>query len=232
MLLFIHSGRFRRLAREIALVGMEGEHEREGVYDEKEDADLQGERSFPRRPGRSRQVMEERGDEERDRGQRQLGRSRPAAGRIELLGLELEPAAQHRGAQDEEGVADDRSGQRRLHDLGQPFPQCHDRDDELGHVAERGVEEPPDPFAGSRGEVLGGLAHPAGQRNDADSGEEEEPDVRLGRYQPDHDRDRGQRQEPVERGLEGVGHGAVSKHPSRMETRRTTRSGAPRHPFR
>ena len=47
-------------------------------------------------------------------------------------------------AEDQQQVADDRAGQRRLDDLDQAGLQGEERDDQLGDVAERRVEDAAD----------------------------------------------------------------------------------------
>ena len=52
-------------------------------------------------------------------------------------------------AHDQQQVAEDAAGDRRLHQVDQARLQRHDRDDELGRVAERGVEEAADRGTGA-----------------------------------------------------------------------------------
>ena len=156
--------------------------------------------------------MEHSGDQQRDRGQRELGGARACARRIELLNPVLHAPGDHRGAEDQQRVPDDRSRERRLHDLGESLAQRDDRDHDLGHVPERRVQEPPDPFPGARGEVLGRLPHPARDRDDRDPGEEEEPHVGLGGEEAQADRHRRQQQEPVQGRAEPPRHGGGRKH--------------------
>jgi hypothetical protein len=80
-------------------------------------------------------------------------------GAVEVLPLALAPADEHRGAHDQQDVAEDRADDRRLDDLLQPGVQREERDDELGEVAEGDVEEAADARAGARGELLGRAAH-------------------------------------------------------------------------
>ena len=77
-----------------------------------------------------------------------------------------QPADQHARAEHEQQVADDRAGQRRLHDLDQAGLQREERDDQLGDVAERGVEDPADLRAGQRPEPLGGQPDDPGEPED------------------------------------------------------------------
>lgn len=57
--------------------------------------------------------------------------------------------------------------------------QGGDGDDQLGGVAEGGVEQAADPFAAALGQLLGGLAQPAGQGNDGDRCRDEDQQVLL-----------------------------------------------------
>ena len=81
----------------------------------------------------------------------------------ERLGPVPQPADQHARAEDEQQVADDRAGERRLDDLDQPGLQGEERDDQLGDVAERRVEDAADLRAGQRAEPLGREADDPGQ---------------------------------------------------------------------
>ena len=98
----------------------------------------------------------------------------PALVRLNRSSAALGAARDQREPEDQQQVAEDAAGDRRLHQLDQPRPQRHDRDDQLGGVAEGGVEEAADRRAGAMGQVLGGLAHVAGQRQHAEAGREED----------------------------------------------------------
>ena len=64
--------------------------------------------------------------------------ARPALDLAATAGEEREP-------EHEQQVADDRAGQRAADDLGQPLVDRDQGDDQLGRVAERGIEEAADP---------------------------------------------------------------------------------------
>ena len=62
-----------------------------------------------------------------------------------------------------------------------PGAQGHEGDDQLGGVAEGGVEQAADAGAGVVGQVLGGLAHEPGQGKDGQAGHHEHgPPARRG----------------------------------------------------
>ena len=112
--------------------------------------------------------LEDRRHEERDDGEQQHRRLRLGARRAERLLLPVEPAHEHREAHDEQDVAEDRTDQRRLHDLLQALAQREEGDDELGEVAERHVQQATDPRARARGQLLGRPAHERGRRDHAE----------------------------------------------------------------
>jgi hypothetical protein len=101
----------------------------------------------------------------------------------------------------------DRSGEGGFHHVEQPFAQRDEGDDQFGCVAERGIEEPADPLARAFGDVFGGPAEPARERQDREAGTGEDRDVRLRPRELEPNRNGHEEQEPVERGLEQVGHG-------------------------
>ena len=84
------------------------------------------------------------------------------------------PPIEHARPEHEQQVADDRAGQRRLDDLDQPGLQREERDDQLGDVAERRVEDAADLRAGQRAESLGREADDPGQTEDRDRRDDED----------------------------------------------------------
>jgi hypothetical protein len=81
------------------------------------------------------------------------------------------------------------------------MPASHrdDRDDELGGVAESGIEQSAQAFSDADGECLGGAPDPARDRNDAESGANEERS-RTDASGPEaqKDRERNKDKKPVE----------------------------------
>ena len=70
-------------------------------------------------------------------------------------------AGECRRAEHEQQIADDRPGERRLHDGREPFRQYHQRDNQLGRVAEGRVEKSAEACAGVCCELLGRATQPA-----------------------------------------------------------------------
>ena len=109
--------------------------------------------------------------------------------RIEPLFFSADAPGEHGRTQHEQGVADDRAHDRRLDHRVEPGTQRGEGDDQLGGVAERRVEEPPDAFPGFLGELLGGPAHPArqGQDREGRSGEDQQMPLRCQMFKGDRD---------------------------------------------
>jgi len=70
------------------------------------------------------------------------------------------------------------------------------RNDELGGIAERGVEEAADRVADTGGQLLGGEAQQTSQRDDRDAGEHEAKQGRVWPRMMDPDRDGYREQQP------------------------------------
>ena len=68
-------------------------------------------------------------------------------------------------------------GQRPAHDLGEAVGDREERDDQLGRVPERGVDEPADPRPRVVGGVLGRLADQPGERDQRGGGDDEQRHV-------------------------------------------------------
>ena len=106
----------------------------------------------------------------------------PAGARrpVELLHVVLEAAEQERRAQHEQRVGDDRAGDRRLHQHVLARAQRGQRDDQLGQVSERRIEQPADRIAGLRRDGFGRMAEQCRQRHDRQHRQHEQQRVRLG----------------------------------------------------
>ena len=89
-----------------------------------------------------------------------------ADARVECLLLVLQPAQEERQPEDQQEVPEDRAGERCLHDLDLVVQDQEDRDDQLGDVAERGVDQPADPRPGVQRELFGGTPDQPGERQD------------------------------------------------------------------
>ena len=86
----------------------------------------------------------------------------------------LDAADEHRRSHHQQDVAEDRAGDRRLHDLVEPLLEREERDDQLRRVAEGHVHDPADPGARLVRDLLGGAAHGRGGGDDAQRGGEED----------------------------------------------------------
>src|SRR6266511_5088151 len=115
---------------------------------------------------------------------------------VSLLGM-AEPADEQRQPQDQEEVPDDRADEGGLHHVQLALQDQEDRDDELGHVAERGVEQPAGLRPGVRRELLGGPPDESGQREDGQGRREEREQLVVEPVVGDG-RDRHQDQQPVQ----------------------------------
>ena len=93
---------------------------------------------------------------------------------VELLRAVLEAARQDGYPQHEQQVADDRAGDGGLDQLEQAALDGEQGDDQLGCVAEGGVDQPADLGAGVRGQPLGAVADQPGQRDNAQGGQAED----------------------------------------------------------
>ena len=101
----------------------------------------------------------------------------PKARKLDQRSISPRPPANEREPEHEQQVADDRAGQRAADDVGQPFVDRDQGDDQLGRVAERGVEEAADARPRVLRRVLGCLADQPGERDQRSGGEGEECSV-------------------------------------------------------
>ena len=164
-----------RLAAEQPFVGAEREQEREPVRHDQNSRDPLGQVQLGG-PGRrlGMQRVEERREDQSDDRERQHRGAHPGGGAVEPDLRAAEARGDERQAQDEEQVAQDAAGNGCLDQIHEAGAQRHDRDDELRRVAERRVEQSADGGSGLGREVLGGLAHVAGERQHAEAGEDED----------------------------------------------------------
>ena len=201
------------------------EQQREGVRDDEDDRHGLGhpELRQPRR-GFGMHAVKQRGKHEGHDRQREHAGAHPGTRAVEL---ELRPggAAGDEGEpEDEQQVAEDAAGDRRLHQLDQPRAERHDRDDELGRVAERRVEQAPDGRTGAVGQVLGRLAHVARERQHPQARGEEHPHRGRVHDVAQHNADRHRQQQEEPPGNPASGRTAVG-HPRRRRAGRRTRRG-------
>ena len=116
---------------------------------------------------------EHRRHQDGDGGQRHHADLRAHADRGEALDLVLEAAGQERRPQHQQQVADDRAGERGLDHVEHAGAQRHQGDDQLGGIAQGGVEEAADALAETGCQLLGGDAKQTGQRHDGEAGHQE-----------------------------------------------------------
>src|SRR5438309_11069150 len=83
-----------------------------------------------------------------------------------LLRTGLQPDRYDAEPEDEQKFADDRAGQGRLDDFGQPGLEREERDDQLGDIAERRVQDAAELRACDRSKPLRGEADDPGQAED------------------------------------------------------------------
>ncbi len=115
----------------------------------------------------------------------------------------IEPSAttgHERGAEDEQEVPDHASRERAADDLRETVVHRDQRDDELGRVAERRVEEAADPRPGVLGGVLRRLADQPRERDERERREHELERLRRMHEVVQRDRERRERERP-RRGL-------------------------------
>ena len=166
-------------------------------------------------PARDRRDEEQR---DRDPDHPERDEARPA--------LDLAtPSGDEREAEHEQQVADDGTGQRAAHDLRQPLVDGDQRDDQLGRVPERRVEEAADPGAGVLGRVLGCLSDQPGERDQSRRGEDEQRRVAELRHVVEDD-DHGASASPATRSFLITGSG----YPTARWFERSSSTGATRWP--
>ena len=102
---------------------------------------------------------------------------RPACFEVEALLAMAQTAQQESHPQHQQHVPQDRAGDRGLHQVQQPLTDGHHRDDQLGRVAQRGVQQPANARAGIQRQRLGRFADIASQRDDRQRREDEYPQL-------------------------------------------------------
>ena len=120
-----------------------------------------------------------------------------AASATNLLALAPPAADQHRGAHDQQQVAEDRADDRGLDDLLQALLEREQRDDQLRRVAERDVQQAADARArrGARAPRSPGPSAPRSARRPAPT--RRRSMIGSACEQVEHDRDRDERDEQV-----------------------------------
>ena len=113
------------------------------------------------------------GDDQSDRRQDQGGGVHADHLLVVLLHPVLQAADEQRGAEDEQQVADDRAGDRRVDDVDLAVEDQERGDDDLADVADRGVHDPADLRSGRDAQLLGGVAEEVGEGEDRERGDAE-----------------------------------------------------------
>jgi len=89
-----------------------------------------------------------RGYQQRYSSQEEQAGLEPGADAVELLHVVFEAAEEERSAQHEQRIGNDGTGDGGLHQHVLPGVQGRQRDDQLGQVAQRGIEQAADSIAG------------------------------------------------------------------------------------
>ena len=122
---------------------------------------------------------EDRGHDDGDGGQRHHADLGARADGGEGLDGVAQAAGEERRAEHQQQVADDRADQRGLDDVEHAGAQRDEGDDQLGGIAEGGVEQAADALADPGRELLGRQAEQARQRDDGDAGQDEDQQGRV-----------------------------------------------------
>ncbi len=176
--------------------------------------------------------MEYRGDHEPNRAEQQHGRSQPSGGAIEALNREAQPADERRCAEDEQDVADDRTGERRLDQVRESLAERHHTDDELGGVPERRVQQAADAAAEVLREDFSRVADERRKRQDRERRRKKDRDVALGGEDPQENRHGHEEEQDDERARDAFSHTTTASFPHSglrtvaTATRRRSMSGS------
>ncbi len=106
--------------------------------------------------------------------QRQHARAHSNRGPIKPKDRPAEATRDKREAEDEQQVPQDTAGNRSLDQIHQSEAKRRDRNDQLGRIAEGGVQQPTDGRTAAGRQVLGRLAHVTRQGKHGDAGDGEQ----------------------------------------------------------
>ena len=178
--------------------------ERQEISEEKDQHDGHGKPGFdPRRPARRvfrRSRVKDGRNKERDAGQPERGRRDARRGLIKSLLRMAQPTGKKRSAEDEQEVADDRTGDRRFDDAVESLAQRDQADDKLRGIPKSRIEKTANAGTKARSQLFGRATHPAGQRHDRDRGDDEEEGlIPPRRNVSERDRNRHGEQQQIER---------------------------------
>jgi hypothetical protein len=165
-------------ALEEIFVGPERETEHAEIGKEQNNGDGQGELLLDQRAPAARTAirgeMKDRWDNETDRGQRERDDGSARCGAVEPLFFIFSATEKNGEPEHQQHITDDRSGNGGFHHIDQTFGKGDTGDDQLRGVSESGVEQSSHTFPDAGGERFGGAPNPARNRNDAESGANEE----------------------------------------------------------
>ena len=137
-----------------------------------------------------------RWNQQRNRRQKQQAGLQAGVVAVVFLHMMFEAAEQKRRAQHEQRVGDDRAGDRSFHEHVLTGLQRRQRDDQLGQIAKRGVEQAADRVAGFCRDGFRGVAQQRGQRHDGQDGKDKQQRVRFGLECLGGKQNRHQREQP------------------------------------
>ena len=190
-------------ALEEMLVGPQRETEHAKIGKEQDNGDGQRELLLDQRAPAPRTgaggQMKDRRDDETDRGERERDDRSARCGFVETLFFIFSAAEKNGEPEYQQHVTDDRSGNGGFHHIDETFGKGDACDDQLRGVSESGVEQSSQAFPNAGGERFGGASDPARDRNDAESGANEERS-RTDASGPEaqKDRERNKDKKPVE----------------------------------
>lgn len=118
--------------------------------------------------------MKDRRNNETDRGERERDGGSARCAAVETLFLILSAAEQNGEAEHQQDVTDDRSRKGSFHHTGETFGKGDAGDDQLRGVSESRVEQSSQAFPDAGSKRFGGASDPARDRNDPESGANEE----------------------------------------------------------
>ena len=132
-----------------------------------------------RRPRHGVGFRDRRRNQQGDRRQEQQARLHAGAGAVVFLDMIFESAEEKGRAQHEQRVGDDRAGKGCLDQHVLAGAQGRERNDQLGQIAQRGIEQATDRIARLGRHGFGGVTEQGGQRHDGQDGQHEEQRVRV-----------------------------------------------------
>ena len=183
-------------AGEQVLVGLQRKQQAEAVCGDQQDGEAHADFLRHRIGSRQIQVGDRRRRDQGDGCHQQQRRIQPRPQPVEFLDMVPEPAEQKRRPKHEQGIGDDRAGDRCLDEHVLSGVKRGHGDDQFGEIAKRGIEEPADGVAGSFGHRFGGMAEQRGKRHDGHDRHCKQQRVCIGGDPLDRDHRRHENQQP------------------------------------